>query len=114
MLAVPSFLKHLLQWTQCTSIVTGIFATNNTRLVAQVQSQLKLKHPVPNSTFKPDWDIVQAIVKAYQSTTIDATFVHVKGHQDQKVPFYKLPLLAQLNVEADRHAGTYPAEFGEY
>jgi hypothetical protein len=38
----------------------------------------------------------------------------VKGHQDKDIPFAQLPLLAQLNVEADKHAGTYRNQFGQY
>jgi hypothetical protein len=58
-------------------------------------------------TFKPDWGVVQAVVEALRLSKLEATFVHVKGHQDKKIPVAKLPLLAQLNAEADRHAGEF-------
>jgi hypothetical protein len=41
------------------------------------------------------------------SFSVEATFEYVRGHQDQKTPFSELPLLANLNVEADRYAGTH-------
>jgi hypothetical protein len=69
---------------------------------------------IPNSTFKPDWDIVQAVVHTLSLFQVKATFTHVKGHQDKDVPFAQLSLLALLNVEADKHAGTYQNQHGQY
>jgi hypothetical protein len=54
------------------------------------------------------------VVESLRATKLDATFVHVKGHQDTKIPVAELPLLAQLNVEADRHAGEFRNQFGDY
>ena len=45
---------------------------------------------------------------------IVSTYRHVKGHQDDATPFEALSLLAQLNVEADKHAGAFRLQFGEY
>jgi hypothetical protein len=114
MLSVVCFLCRLMQWTCSTAPIKGIFATDNTGLIARIQSQRSLLYPIPNSTFKPDWDIVQAFVQTLSSFQVDASFQHVKGHQDKKIPFDQLPLLAQLNVEADRYAGTYRVQHGQY
>jgi hypothetical protein len=38
--------------------------------------------------------------------------VHVKGHQDEVKPYDSLPLLAQLNVDADKMASRYQDEHG--
>ena len=38
---------------------------------------------------------------------------HIKGHQDRAQEFHRLPLLAQLNVEADTLANRYQREHGE-
>jgi hypothetical protein len=43
-----------------------------------------------------------------------ATFVHVKGHQDHKVDILKLSLFAKLNMEADTQAGNYCNEFSQH
>jgi hypothetical protein len=61
----------------------------------------KLKYSVPNSTFKSDWDIAEAIIQTLQATSLQVEFEHVQGHQDNQVPVGDLNLLAQLNVEAD-------------
>jgi hypothetical protein len=107
MLSILCFLRRLAQWTHATSPFTGTFATDNTGLIARIKSQRALKYPVPNATFKPDWDVVQAIVETMHSFFVEATFEHVRGHQDNKIPFSELPLLAKLNVEADCYAGTH-------
>ena len=38
--------------------------------------------------------------------------IYVKGHQEDRVPYDRLPLMAQLNVDADRLAGKYNNEHG--
>jgi hypothetical protein len=38
---------------------------------------------------------------------------HVKGHQDRDQPFLELPVIAQLNVEADALATRKLDEFGD-
>lgn len=114
MLSVVCLLKRLIQWTCTTDTITGVLATDNTGLIHRVSSQGKLKYPVPNAVFKPDWSVVQAIVDTVQSCSIEATYVHVKGHQDDDTSVEELSLLAQLNVEADKHAGDYRALHGSY
>ena len=39
---------------------------------------------------------------------------HVKGHQDRNTPYTRLPLLAQLNVDADAQASRYQRDFGSF
>jgi hypothetical protein len=73
-----------------------------------------LKYPIPNSTFQPDWDVIQGIVGKMAQFSINTTIVHVKGHQDKKVPFAQLGLLAQLNVEANKYAGIYHTHLGDH
>jgi hypothetical protein len=107
MFSVVCFLRHILKYTGTTTSITGVLATDNTGLIARVESQTKTKYPVLNSVFKSDWDIVKAIVRTIQAAPIHATFEHVKGNQDEDIHVDKLDLLAQLNVEADQHAGEY-------
>jgi hypothetical protein len=107
MLSVVCFLRRLLQFTGTVDEIEGVLATDNTGLIARVESQGKLRYSVPNSIFKSDWDIVEAIVQTLRSTTLKVGFEHVKGHQDDDVPVEELGLLAQLNIEADSHAGAF-------
>ena len=43
----------------------------------------------------------------------DMTLIHVKGHQDLHTANRRLPLLAQLNVDADDKAGEYQRSYGK-
>jgi hypothetical protein len=40
------------------------------------------------------------------------TLQHIKGHQDRTTPYHELPLLAQLNVDADSKATQFQAQHG--
>jgi hypothetical protein len=62
MLSVMCFLRRIMQWTCSHNTITSTFATDNTGLIARVKLQSSLKYSVPNATFKPDWDVVQAIL----------------------------------------------------
>jgi hypothetical protein len=55
----------------------------------------------------PDWDLVQEIVNTIASFSRAPRFSHVKGHQDDDIPYEELPLVAQLNVDADSYANTF-------
>jgi hypothetical protein len=114
MLSVVCFLRRIIEYTGTTTSITSVLATDNTGLIARVESQTKTKYPVLNSVFKSDWDIVEAIVRTIRSAPIHATFEHVKGHQDEDIPVGKLDLLAQLNIEADQYAGDHRSSYGKY
>ena len=107
MLSVLCFICQLLEWTGSTLALTGVLASDNTGLLDRVGEQAKIRYTVPNRTFQPDFDVVEAIVQAMTEANLCMTFEHVKGHQDDSVSYDDLPLLAQMNVEADRYAGTY-------
>ena len=114
MLSVVCFLRHLKQWTKTSDPFSGVLATDNSGLITRVKEQMTIRYPVPNSVFQPDWDIVEAIVTTIEAAEIDPTFTHVKGHQDKDVNYDKLTFLAQLNVDADHHAGVYRTAHGQY
>ena len=114
MLSVVRLLHHLRIWTSSTATFTGTLATDNSGLLDRVRDQQKIRYPVPNSIFQPDWDIIEAIVRTIETTDIQPTFQHVKGHQDDTTSYDKLSFLAQLNVDADGHAGRYQTHSGSY
>jgi len=61
----------------------------------------------------PDWDILielQGQVKTFSKCEMK----HVRGHQDRKRAYDTLPLLSQLNVDADALAGEYHQRCGDY
>jgi hypothetical protein len=65
-------------------------------------------------TFAPDWDVLNEIRHSLQELPFCPTFQHVKGHQDCDTDYEYLPLLAQLNVDADHAAGAFQDQHGCY
>jgi hypothetical protein len=67
----------------------------------------------PNSTLEPDWDVLHEIKRKFYQQLHGGTLLHTsKGHQDNRQKYDRLPLLAQLNVNADRLAGLYQGLYG--
>jgi hypothetical protein len=62
---------------------------------------------VLNATFLSGCDVVEAIVIQVEVAEMTVQYQYVKGHQDNKTPYKDLPFHAQLNVDADKLAGTY-------
>ena len=58
--------------------------------------------------------VVEAIVQTVAEIKLEATFKHVKGHQDKEHSYASLPLLAQLNMDADKYAGEYRKRCGSH
>ena len=114
MLSVVRLLHHLRLWTDTTPTFTGILATDNSGLLDRLRDQQKIRYPAPNSIFAPDWDIIEAITRTIESSHIAPTFKHVKGHQDKNKAYQDLSFLAQLNVDADYHAGQYQTLHGSH
>jgi hypothetical protein len=48
-----------------------------------------------------EYDVVNQIFRLLQEYTATPEINHVKGHQDNKIPYVSLSLPAQLNVDAD-------------
>ena len=61
----------------------------------------------------PEWDVVRGI-QALLQVMPDVRLQHVKGHQDREIPYHRLSLLAQLNVDADTQASRYQRDFGSF
>ena len=59
----------------------------------------------------PEWDVLIGIQHALRLIP-GIRLQFVKGHQDDTVEFQRLPLLAQLNVEADSLATEFQTTFG--
>jgi hypothetical protein len=59
----------------------------------------------------PEWDILSCII-ATLSKFPHLKLQYVKGHQDRTAAYERLPLLAQLNVDADDMATKYQCKYG--
>ena len=60
----------------------------------------------------PDWDILIEIQHALEQLP-GLCLKYIKGHQDDKLPYERLPLLARLNVEADALASQFQNHHGQ-
>jgi hypothetical protein len=85
--------------------------TDNKGLLTQLETSLPYIEPFPNLTLSADWDVTNEIVCSIRQLQTHTTLAHVKGHQDDHVPYDDLPLDAQLNVDADAEAGYYQQMF---
>ena len=62
----------------------------------------------PNTTMEAEWDcLAQILHTLHDLADVAPTIDHVKGHQDESMPYEELPLLAQLNCDADSHANRF-------
>ena len=59
----------------------------------------------------PEWDLLVEIQDTLRELR-GVDLIYVKGHQDDQTPYERLPLMAQLNVDADRLAGEFQRECG--
>jgi hypothetical protein len=59
-----------------------------------------------------DWDVTNKIQHTLHELQGPQTFRWVKGHQDKDTSYDQLPLEAQLNVDADKLAGSYQCRKG--
>jgi hypothetical protein len=71
-----------------------------------------LSNTSPSATLAPDWDVLNEIHHSLHDLNFRPTFQHIKGHQDRDTPYDNLPLLAQLNVDADTAAGHFQSQHG--
>ena len=78
---------------------------DNEGVMTRIATQLSWKCLSPGCTLAPDWGAINQMCEVMKLSLPSTAMEHIKGHQDSKVPKYKLPLPAQLNVEADESAG---------
>lgn len=85
--------------------------TDNQGLITSLIQRRTYSTPHPNTTLKPDWDLIEEIHTTYQQLNVESiTFAWIKGHQDADTPYEQLHIGAQYNVDADRLADEYLAE----
>jgi len=84
---------------------------DNKSMVASSQEVPAEWKRTPNSTQASDYDVLAEIWATHDllPATACPAVLHIKGHQDKKTAYELLPLPAQLNVDADKHAGDYMA-----
>ena len=83
------------------------YLADNTGILDAIIRDLEYDETWPNTTLEDDWDIRNEIKNTIKLIGRPASFIHVKGHQDDDSPAAELSLEAQLNIEADSLAGHY-------
>ena len=108
MLAVSLFIGMIQEFTNYAfTNIRVSFAADNLSLIRRHTDHLDYNRCYPNLTLAPEFDLTEQTYQTHLKYHIEASFVHVKGHQDSTQEITKLPLLAQLNIEADQLAGLY-------
>jgi hypothetical protein len=85
--------------------------TGNNGLLMQLKTSLPSVDPFPNTTLIAGWNMTNEIVQSLRQLPIPPVLEHVKGNQDDHLPYGALPLEEQLNVDADAKAGCYQCMF---
>eukprot|EP00980_Cylindrotheca_fusiformis_P016559 scaffold4965_cov87-Cylindrotheca_fusiformis.AAC.1 len=102
------FLFHLRHFSSAIPDWRLTFVSDNLGLVTKTPQSWDYDFPFPNLTLASDYDVIHETVMSLRQARVQASFSHVKGHQDtSKTHFASLPLTAQLNIEADELAGSY-------
>ena len=126
MLSLLCFLKRLAEFTNQWEPWRGTVATDSQSLIDTLHGKT-YTNADPYGILSPatssatvildpliaEWDIIFSIQTLLREMP-GLSLIHVRGHQDKKTPYHRLPLLAQLNVDADELAGDYQRDKGAY
>jgi exonuclease III len=118
------FLRHVAAFTSKHEPWLGTIGTDSKSLLQTLKGHDR-SQPTPQYEFplringdsvtldalSPDWDVLIEIQHALHNLP-DIKLQFIKGHQDRKVRFERLSLMAQLNVEADDMATMYQTTYG--
>lgn len=118
MLSLLLFLSRIAEFTSTTGQWEGVIATDSESLLNTLSGTKRMRigdvedpsehngTDVIIDPMAPQWDVlieIQAARKKYPGIILE----YVKGHQDRTKPVATLPLLAQLNIQADHMASKY-------
>ena len=65
-----------------------------------------------NQTMVSDWDVLTMLTDTIDKLPFPLDITHIKGHQDEDIPYKDLPYMAQLNVDADKLADRFQLKYG--
>ena len=103
MLAVARLIFHLVQ--KFGPIDTNIaHHMDNQGVITSMKEMQERVKEVPQNCFKAKWDILIEVKNTMKMLGVQLNTKHEKGHQDSKTKHKDLPLLRQLNVDADKLA----------
>jgi hypothetical protein len=118
MLSFLRFLVRLAEYADMYEPWHGIVGTDSQSMLDRLyQSATPLQQGYPREfaeldVLDPEWDLLVEIQTTLRRQLPQVTLQYVKGHQDAKVSYSRLSLLAQLNVDADKRASSYQRRYG--
>ena len=109
LLSVCRLLYHLRTHFQLNLESCSIYCDNKSMVKKCQGRPAWLDRMYPNDKMAAEWDLLMEIWRSLEiyDPEMAPTFTHVKGHQDEKMPYAQLPLSAQLNVDADQWASQF-------
>ena len=113
LLSILRFLVRLFEFCSSEPRCSKVYC-DNLGLITKILSRQNCTTWYPNETITSEWDLIQNIVSSLQIFPTPPMIVHVKGHQDDHLPYDQLPLEAQLNVDADAAATEYQTLHGAH
>jgi hypothetical protein len=79
----------------------GKLYCDNLGLIKKVSYFFKYRLAKVKCVLHSEYDVVNQVFRLLQEYTATPEINHVKGHQNNKIPYVSLPLPAQLNDDAD-------------
>ena len=113
MLSVTVFFALIMEYTQNKPLLLT-FVSNNQELINCCNAHLQYIIPYPNETVKLEYNVMEQIYCTPSKYKLKPSYHWVKGHQDDNTSTEELPIVAQLNVEADRLAGEFQRDHGKF
>ena len=109
MLSLLRFLVRVAEYTNQEFPWRGLIGTDSQSMLDRVYDpggQEDTRTLAVLDVLDPEWDLLVEIQDALQEMP-GVNLTYVKGHQDDRAPYERLSLMAQLNVDADRLAAKY-------
>ena len=111
MLAVTTFISTIQKFTNCsTGVLQVTFHADNKALITRRTDHDSHKTPFANQWSLPEADLIESIFAFQTEHKINATTLHVKGHQDANAKLEDLTTPEQMNVKADALANQCHSE----
>ena len=117
LLSILRFLIRLAESSDMFEDWSGVIGTNSQSMLDRLFCKPVLAHTTQPPTLTaldslfPEWDLLVEIQSSLR-ILFGVSVVYVQAHQDDKRPVDQLPLMAQLNVEADALATQYQQQHG--
>ena len=115
MLSASVFIAPLQQYSKFENDpLSIIYVSHNLNLIRKESSHKNYNNPYANTTLSSEFNVTEQIYLINKANKIRSYYSWIKGHQDDDEEEEDIPLLAQLNIEADRIAGEFQHTNGHY